>query len=241
MAEEKKTHEGHRQRMRKRVEQQGFDSLEPHEALEYLLYITNARKDTNQLAHDLMGRFGDFAGVLEATEEDLLTVEGVGPATARMLHLLPAVSRYYTPMPHQREDLLQDHGAAGGLSSPVICRSGAGAGTAAGAGRPQPHQGDPLAQGRTRPGQPCHQGRGGRGAEGAARTAWCSATTIPTAWPCPRGRTFRPPRTSCGRWGWSGCICGDHIILTESEYFSMRDENRLPFYDFATGEMLRPY
>ena len=33
----------------------------------------------------------------------------------------------------------------------------------------------------------------------------------------------------------------DHIILTESEYFSMRDENRLPFYDFATGEMLRPY
>lgn len=31
MAEEKKTHEGHRQRMRKRVEQQGFDSLEPHE------------------------------------------------------------------------------------------------------------------------------------------------------------------------------------------------------------------
>ena len=96
MAEEKKTHEGHRQRMRKRVEQQGFDSLEPHEALEYLLYITNARKDTNQLAHDLMGRFGDFAGVLEATEEDLLTVEGVGPATARMLHLLPAVSRYYT-------------------------------------------------------------------------------------------------------------------------------------------------
>ena len=33
----------------------------------------------------------------------------------------------------------------------------------------------------------------------------------------------------------------DHIILTETEYFSMREENRLPFYDLATGEMLRPY
>ena len=33
----------------------------------------------------------------------------------------------------------------------------------------------------------------------------------------------------------------DHIILTETESFSMREENRLPFYDFATGEMLRPY
>ena len=33
----------------------------------------------------------------------------------------------------------------------------------------------------------------------------------------------------------------DHIILTEGEYFSMREANRLPFYDFQTGEMLRPY
>ena len=35
-------------------------------------------------------------GVLDAAEEDLLTVEGVGPSTARMLHLLPQVGRYYT-------------------------------------------------------------------------------------------------------------------------------------------------
>ena len=47
-------------------------------------------------AHVLMDRFGDFAGVLDASEEDLLTVEGVGPSTARMLHLLPQIGRYYT-------------------------------------------------------------------------------------------------------------------------------------------------
>ena len=38
------------QRMRARVEQYGLGSLAPHEALEYVLYITNTRKDTNGLA-----------------------------------------------------------------------------------------------------------------------------------------------------------------------------------------------
>ena len=33
----------------------------------------------------------------------------------------------------------------------------------------------------------------------------------------------------------------DHIILAENDYFSMRESNRLPFYDFETGTMLRPY
>ena len=41
MAKESSQHKGHRQRMRARVEQYGLESLEPHEALEYVLYITN--------------------------------------------------------------------------------------------------------------------------------------------------------------------------------------------------------
>ena len=95
MAGQNISHEGHRQRMRARVEQYGLESLAPHEALEYLLYITNARRDTNGIAHALLERFGSFAGVLEASEEELCRVPGVGPASARMLHLLPEVSRYY--------------------------------------------------------------------------------------------------------------------------------------------------
>ena len=47
MAGQNISHEGHRQRMRTRVEQYGLESLAPHEVLEYLLYITNARRDTN--------------------------------------------------------------------------------------------------------------------------------------------------------------------------------------------------
>ena len=86
-------HAKHRARMQERVERDGLDSLAEHEALEYLLYITNARRDTNGIAHALLERFGSFAGVLEASEEELCRVPGVGPASARMLHLLPEVSR----------------------------------------------------------------------------------------------------------------------------------------------------
>ena len=83
MPTEKQIHEGHRRRMYARVERDGFDSLAPHEALEYLLYFTNARRDTNALAHALLDRFGDFASVLEASEEDLMQVDGIGKAGGR--------------------------------------------------------------------------------------------------------------------------------------------------------------
>ena len=53
MAEHKR-HQGHRQRMRERVQNYGLDSLAEHEALEYVLYLTNAQKDTNGIAHDLI-------------------------------------------------------------------------------------------------------------------------------------------------------------------------------------------
>ena len=88
-------HAGHRQRMHERVQKYGLESLAEHEVLEYLLYFTNARRDTNAAAHALLERFGDLAGVLEASEEELCQVEGVGPASARLLHLMPQVSACY--------------------------------------------------------------------------------------------------------------------------------------------------
>ena len=32
----------------------------------------------------------------------------------------------------------------------------------------------------------------------------------------------------------------DHFILTDTEYFSMRDANRLPIYDYRTGTLFWP-
>lgn len=54
-------HAKHRARMQERVERDGLDSLAEHEALEYLLFLSIPRADTNALAHRLIQHFGDFA------------------------------------------------------------------------------------------------------------------------------------------------------------------------------------
>lgn len=81
MAEEN-LHSKHRERMREKLQKQGMEALLDHEVLEMLLYRTIARGDTNELAHRLLKRFGSLHGVIEAPEEELLRVAGVGRQTA---------------------------------------------------------------------------------------------------------------------------------------------------------------
>ena len=88
-------HAKHRARMQERVERDGLDSLAEHEALEYLLFLSIPRADTNALAHRLIQHFGDFCKVLEAEPEELMRVEGIGPKSARLISTVMACSRYY--------------------------------------------------------------------------------------------------------------------------------------------------
>ncbi|MBQ3094804.1 MAG: hypothetical protein IJC53_00025 [Clostridia bacterium] len=88
-------HEGHREKMRIRIENAGLDSLAEHEILETLLYFTIPRGDTNPTAHRLISAFGSLSGVFEAPEKELLKIEGVGPKTARLISMLPHYSRAY--------------------------------------------------------------------------------------------------------------------------------------------------
>ncbi len=86
-------HEDHRSRMRARMVRQGFDSLEPHEALEVLLYYVVPRRDVNPLAHRLLRTFGGYHRVFEATIEELKKVDGVGDKVALYLYTLGAHER----------------------------------------------------------------------------------------------------------------------------------------------------
>ena len=88
-------HEEHRARMQERVARDGLTSLAAHEVLEYLLYFSIPRRDTNPLAHRLIQHFGGFCQVLDASEEELMQVQGIGPASARLLHSFRDVARFY--------------------------------------------------------------------------------------------------------------------------------------------------
>ena len=94
-SKDRSLHENHRDRMRARVERDGLESLAEHEALEYLLYMAIPRQDTNPLAHRLIQHFGDFCKVMEATPQELMQVEGVGPRSARLICDVMAFGRYY--------------------------------------------------------------------------------------------------------------------------------------------------
>jgi DNA repair protein RadC len=88
-------HGGHRERVRDRFFAEGMEHFAPHEVLEFLLYTTIAREDTNPIAHRLIDHFGSLAGVFEARYEDLLKVEGVGPKSALLLCMVPDLARAY--------------------------------------------------------------------------------------------------------------------------------------------------
>ena len=63
--------------------------------LELLLFYSIPQGDVNGLAHTLIERFGTLSGVLDASEDELRKVPGVGEHTAVLLKLMPALGRCY--------------------------------------------------------------------------------------------------------------------------------------------------
>lgn len=80
-------HEGHRQRMLQRLNS-GEETLQDHELLEILLFNAIPRRNTNDIAHNLLSAFGSLNGVMRASVEQLKTVEGVGAETAAYLRCI---------------------------------------------------------------------------------------------------------------------------------------------------------
>ena len=88
-------HDGHRSRMKERFRGHGLENFIDINALELLLFYAAPRRDTNGMAHALLERFGSFSAVLEANEQELLAVPGIGENAVTLLRLIPAVSRRY--------------------------------------------------------------------------------------------------------------------------------------------------
>jgi len=88
-------HEGHRIRLKKRFLEEGLDSFEDHQILELLLFFAIPRKDTNELAHTLIQKYGSLSKVFEADPKELATTPGLGENSAILLSLIPSLARIY--------------------------------------------------------------------------------------------------------------------------------------------------
>lgn len=87
--EEKPHYTGHRDRLRERF-LAAPDSLPDYELLELLLFLAIPRRDVKPIAKILTARFGNLAGVLNASPADLEGVEGISANTATALKIVRA-------------------------------------------------------------------------------------------------------------------------------------------------------
>lgn len=97
----KEIHAGHRQRLKNRFLKSGIDGFEQHNILELLLFFAIPRTDTNEIAHNLIERFGNISKVLDAPYDELFKVQGVTTNSATLIKLVPNLSRVYLENKYQ--------------------------------------------------------------------------------------------------------------------------------------------
>ena len=91
----KNVHENHRARVRETIKKTGVGNIPDVNLLEYLLFYSIPRKDTNEIAHNLLEAFGSLNGVFNASYEQLLDIEGMGENSALLISLIPGICRRY--------------------------------------------------------------------------------------------------------------------------------------------------
>lgn len=93
---EKERMAGHRKRVKETfIQGGGTKGMSEHRALELLLFYAIPQGDVVGLARDLLFTYGTFQNVLSADYDSLLKNKGVGPNTATLLKLVPAMLAYF--------------------------------------------------------------------------------------------------------------------------------------------------
>lgn len=92
----RRDHDGHRKRLLERYLECDGEGFCDHELIELLLFYAIPRKNTNEIAHRLVERFGTIEKIVEADIDDLKTVDGIGDNSAALVHLVLSLAQRYT-------------------------------------------------------------------------------------------------------------------------------------------------
>ncbi len=86
---------GHRERLRNRYIHAGENGLPDYDMLELLLTYAIQRRDVKPMARNLLERFHDLSGIMDASLEDLCRIEGLGPNSAVLITLVRTLCTRY--------------------------------------------------------------------------------------------------------------------------------------------------
>ncbi len=112
-------HQGHRQRLRDRFMEDGLEHFEQHNILELLLFYSVPQRDTNEIAHRLLERFGTISNVLNAPVAELRSVKGVGPHSALLISSVRQISELYRKDKSERREIV----GLKSITADCVCRS----------------------------------------------------------------------------------------------------------------------
>jgi DNA repair protein RadC len=98
--------EGHRARLRRRIFEGRGESLHDHEIIEYLLALAIPRRDTKQLAKDLLARYGGLSGLLTADPESIAHEKGMGETSVAALKIVQVAALRLLSEPVREQPVL---------------------------------------------------------------------------------------------------------------------------------------
>lgn len=104
---------GHRQRLRDRFLKSGLDGLADYEVVELLMTLAIPRSDVKDSAKDLIARFGNLRGILDARIEELQAIEGIGSVAPVALKVIRAAATLYLQQSAEATDIAVGHDSLG--------------------------------------------------------------------------------------------------------------------------------
>ncbi len=97
---------GHRERLRTRYLQAGEYGFPDYDLVELLLTYAVHRQDVKPVARELLTRFQDIGGIMDAGMEKLCQVKGIGPNSALLFMLIRDICSRYLESKAKHVDVL---------------------------------------------------------------------------------------------------------------------------------------
>lgn len=107
---EKPDYYEHRKRIRERFMNSSGKGMSDYELIELLLTYAIPRRDVKPIAKRLYKKFGALQGILNCSREELEKIEGIGPASYTLVHLIKEIIAKYFEENMTRKDVLSSPG-----------------------------------------------------------------------------------------------------------------------------------